>query len=201
MQKLSDMSGLLTSYEIILLEKLRSDDQSAFTVIFTKYYHDLVSFSFSFTRNTGVSEEIVQEVFLKFWENRKTLEIHSSFKSFLLKAVQNRSIDSLRHKSITDKYAQQILEHPLLSVNDTENYVLHSELEASLNHTLAKIPARYAEAFRMSRLQTLNYEEIAQQLGVSVRTVEERISKALNLLREELKDFLVLILMIFHILR
>jgi len=193
------MSELLASYERILLEKLKNDDQSAFTIIFTKYYDDLVRFSFGYTKDSDASEEIIQEVFLKLWENRKSLEIHSSLKSFLLKTVQNRSIDSLRHVNITHKYASIILENPLLAENDTENYILHSELETNFKHAMATIPVEYAEVFRMSRMETLNYQEIAQKLDISVRTVEVRISKALSLLKNELKDYLVLVLMLINL--
>lgn len=193
------MSELMASYERILLEKLKNDDQAAFTIIFTKYYQDLVRFSFGYTRNSDAAEEIVQEVFLKLWENRGTLVIHNSLKSFLLKTVQNRCIDSLRHETVTHKYASIVLEHPLLSENDTENYILHSELQANFNHAMEKIPVEYAESFRMSRIENMNYQDIAQKLNVSVRTVEVRISKALHFLREELKDFLVLIFIIFQL--
>ena len=193
------MSELVASYERILLGKLKNDDQSAFTVIFTKYYSDLVRFSFGFTRNSDSSEEIVQEVFLKLWENRSSLDIHTSLKSFLLKNVQNRSIDSLRHTGITNKYTSVVLEHAILSQNDTENYILYSELQDNLNNAMHKIPMQYAEVFRMSRLETLNYQEIADKLGVSVRTVEVRISKALGMLREELKDFLLIGLIIYQL--
>lgn len=193
------MSELVASYERILLGKLKNDDQSAFTVIFSKYYADLVRFSFGFTRNSDVSEEIVQEVFLKFWESRSSLDIHTSLKSFLLKNVQNRSIDSLRHTGITNKYTSVVLEHAILSQNDTENYILYSELQANLNQAMHKIPMQYAEVFQMSRLETLNYQEIADKLGVSVRTVEVRISKALGMLREELKDFLLIGLIIYQL--
>jgi RNA polymerase sigma-70 factor (family 1) len=192
------MSDLVASYERILLGKLKNDDQSAFTIIFTKYYSDLVRFSFGFTRNSDSSEEIVQEVFLKLWENRSTLDIHTSLKSYLLKNVQNRSIDSLRHATITNKYAAVVLDHPLLSQNDTEDYILFSELEASFNQAMENMPALYAEVFRLSRIETLNYQEIASKLKVSVRTVEVRISKALSLLRAELKDYLLIGLIIYY---
>lgn len=193
------MSELLASYERILLEKLTHNDQGAFTIIFTKYYANLVRFSFGITRNADASEEIVQDVFLKLWESRNALEIHSSLKSFLLKSVQNRSIDSLRHTSITHKYASLVLDHPILSENDTENYILFSELENKFDHALSKIPAEYAEVFRLSRIETLNYHEIAGKLGISVRTVEVRIGKALSLLREELKEFLILAFILFQL--
>ncbi len=193
------MSELVASYERILLGKLKNDDQSAFTIIFTKYYPDLVRFSFGFTRNSDLSEEIVQDVFLKFWENRSALDIHTSLKSFLLKNVQNRSIDSLRHTGIKNKYTSVVLDHPILSQNDTENYILFSELEANFSHAMDKIPIQYAEVFRMSRFETLNYQEIAAKLGISVRTVEVRIGKVLSLLREELKEFLLLTFILFQL--
>jgi RNA polymerase sigma-70 factor (ECF subfamily) len=72
-------------------------------------------------------------------------------------------------------------------------------LEASFNHAMEKIPTQYAEVFRMSRIETLNYHEIAQKLEISVRTVEVRISKALSLLREELKDYLVFVLILLQL--
>ena len=194
------MPELAASYERILLGKLKNNDQSAFTIIFTKYYADLVRFSFGFTRNSDVSEEIVQEVFLKFWENRASFSIHTSLKSFLLKSVQNRCIDLLRHNTITGKYASEILEHPVLSGNDTENYILYSDLETHFNQAMSKIPAQYAEVFRMSRIESQSYQEIAVNLGVSVRTVEVRIAKALSLLKEELRDYLFLGVLLYQLL-
>lgn len=193
------MSDLLASYEKILIGKLINDDQDAFTILFTRYYEDLVRFSFGITHNSDASEEIVQEVFLKLWENRSKLEIHSSIKSFLLKSVQNRSIDSLRHISITNKYVSKVLDHPVLLENDTENYILYSELENHLSTALGKIPSQFAEVFLMSRMESMNYHEIADKLGISVRTVEVRMSKAISLLREKLKDFLILVFTIFQL--
>ncbi|HAM98597.1 MAG TPA: RNA polymerase sigma-70 factor [Marinilabiliales bacterium] len=176
-----------------LVERLCNDDKSAFTFIFTKYYKDLVVFSFSFTRNLQASEEIVQDRFLKLWEHRNGLVVQTSLKSYLLKSVQNQSLDWLRHLKVKTNFASVILEHPVLSENNTENYILHSELQDKLDEALAKLPEPYSQAFKMNRFEALNYQEIAKKLEVSVRTVEVRISKALLLLREELKDFLLLV--------
>lgn len=194
------MSEFLASYERVLLGKLKKDDQSAFSVVFTQYYSDLVRFSFKFTNDLNISEEIVQDVFLRLWENRSSLEIHTSLKSYLLKNVQNRSIDSLRHTGITNQYVSMVLNNVIVSQNDTENYVFFSELQANYNNALKKIPVQYADVFRMSRMEGLKYQEIADELGVSVRTVEVRLSKALGMLREELKDFLLLYLIILKLL-
>lgn len=186
------------SFEKILIGKIIQNDQQSFTVIFTRYYADLVRFSTGITREPDASEEIVQDVFLKLWEQRASLDIHSSLKSFLLKSVQNRSIDYLRHIRISNAYASLILEHPVLLENDTENYILFSELEERFRQAMERIPEQYAEVFRMSRLQPLNYEEIASKLGISVRTVEVYISKAISLLRKELKEFLPLLIWFCH---
>jgi len=181
-------------YEKILIEKLNQSDQSAFGTIFTKYYKDLVRFSMRFTRNPDAAEELVQDVFVKLWENRNSLVISTSLKSFLLKSVQNRSLDHLRFENIRNKYASEILENLILSDNDTEKQVLHSELEEHFLKVLANLPELYVEVYSMSRNESMTYAEIAQKLGVSVRTVEVRMAKALQIIRLELKDFLVMVL-------
>jgi RNA polymerase sigma-70 factor (family 1) len=177
-----------------LIEGLHNNDKASFTSVFSKYYKDLVIFSFSFTKDRDAAEEIVQDIFLRLWENRHYLVIQTSLKSYLLKSVQNLSLDWLRHQKVKSGYTEDMLDHPLLYENETEHYVLHSELLEMITKSLEKIPEPYAQTFRMNRFELLNYREIASKLGVSVRTVEVRISKALSLLRKELKDFLILLL-------
>ncbi|MFZ5942401.1 MAG: RNA polymerase sigma-70 factor [Bacteroidota bacterium] len=187
---------MIASYEQALLNRLKKSDQAAFTMIFSAYYGDLVRFAFGFFRNSDEAEEVVQDVFVTLWENREQLNIHTSLKAHLLKSVQNRSIDRLRHKAVRDRFASRPAAQNLL-VNDTENYVFFSDLESKFLEAMASIPPKLSEAFRMSRLESLPYSEIAEKLGVSVRTVETRIASALKHLREELKDyFLILILLI-----
>jgi RNA polymerase sigma-70 factor (family 1) len=187
------MSSRSSIFEKQLIEKLGNNDKASFTVIFSKYYKDLVVFSYSFTRNQSASEEIIQEVFLKLWENRHSQVIEKSIKSYLLKSVQNRSLDWLRHQKVKTIHAASILDHPVLYENDTENYILYSELQDKLFQTLGRIPEECARPFMMNRFEALSYTEIAEKLGVSVRTVEVRISKALAYLKEGLKDFLLLL--------
>jgi len=184
-------------YEKILLEKIKNDDQSSFSIVFTTYYRDLVMFSLTFTKTIEVSEEIVQDTFVKFWEDRHSLVISSSLKSYFLKAVQNRSIDWIRHLKIRDKYADSILHNAVLCENDTEHYVLRSELELNIDVALKKMPVELAETFQMSRFKGLTYSEISTKLNISVRTVEVRIGKALHFLRDQLKDYLLTLLVLW----
>jgi RNA polymerase sigma-70 factor (ECF subfamily) len=175
-----------------LINRVKKDDKLAFAVLFTRYYADLVNFSVLMIRDMDAAEEIVQDLFLKLWENRNEFDDIQSLRSYLLKSVQNRSIDWLRHKRLKNQYAALLLEHPVLLQNDTENYLLYSELESELQTALSRIPEECAQVFIKSRFEAMKHEQIARLLGISVRTVENRISKTVQLLRKQLKDFIAL---------
>jgi len=177
--------------EKIILQRFQQGDRSAFSFIFTYYYSDLVNFAYTFTRDKDTAEEIIQDIFLKLWENRYSLTITSSLKSFLLRSVQNKCIDWIRHLDIQDRYRNAMMIAPLLMENDTDNYLFYSELREALEQALNLLPEEFSGTFRMNRFDGLTYQEIADKLGISVRSVEVRISKALQLLREKLKDYLI----------
>ena len=177
---------------------MRESDQSSFSVIFTGYYSDLVQFAGTFITDLDTCEDIVQNAFIDFWENRETLIILSSLKSYLLKMIQNRCIDWLRHLKICDRYNSYADHHLPLMENNTENYILRSELEANLEKAFRLLPPKISSAFRMNRQEGLTYHEIAERENVSVRTIEVRIGKALCLLREYLKDYLITILVLWN---
>ena len=182
--------------ESILSDRIKQGDSSAFSVVFSHYYKDLVMFANTFIRDKETSEEVVQDVFVKLWENKESITIKTSLKSFLLKSIQNKCIDRIRHLKIRDKYQSLILEHPVLFENDTDNYMLYSELENNLEKALKKLPADVTTTFSLSRFDGFTYHEIAEKLNVSVRTVEVRVSKALVMLREQLKDSMFTIIVI-----
>lgn len=174
-----------------LFVRVKNNDRLAFSILFTRYYSDLVRFAISIIHDKPGAEEIVQDLFVRLWENREGLSI-SCLKSYLLKAVQNGSIDWLRHESIKNSYAGFLLEHPALLRSDPEDYLLYSELESEIQEALAKVPAECAEVFKKSRFEALNHQEIATMMGISVRTVEDRISRTIRQLRIQLKDYTTL---------
>jgi RNA polymerase sigma-70 factor (family 1) len=186
------------SNEQFLINGVIRGDRSIFSVVFLKYYNDLVMFAHTFLRDLESSEELVQDVFLRLWENRDGFVVTSSLKSYLLKSVQNKCIDSLRHLKIKEHYAHKILDNPVLFENDTDNYLLYSELQKDLTKALDKLPDDISKAFRLNRFDGLTYHEIADQLHVSERTIEVRIGKALAMLREILKDYLLTIIILFR---
>lgn len=172
-----------------LLRGLRNGDNKCFTRVFTSLYPDLVIFSARITGSISIAEELVQDTFLKLWEDRESLLIHTSLRSYLLKSVQNRSFDWLKHQKTVNRYKNMILNRDLEFISETENYYLFSELKDQIEIAIQRLPDKIAEVFRLSRHEGLKYHEIASRLEVSVRTVEERMGKALQLLRENLKEY------------
>jgi len=108
----------------------------------------------------------------------------------LHKSVQNQIIDWHCHKKIVNGYSSYVLNNSPLFDFEADAYVFRSELEGSIEKAIANLPEKFKEAFEMNRFGGLKYQEIAIKLNVSVKTVEVRISKALALLRKDLKDFL-----------
>jgi RNA polymerase sigma-70 factor (ECF subfamily) len=177
-------------FELLLIEKLKSGDPDSFSDIFSAYYKDLVFFAYSFTHELSSAEDIVQDTFVKLWDDHEKLNVTVSLKSILLKTIQNKCIDWHRHRKIVNNSGTYIIDNSPLYEYDTDNYVLRSELEEMIEKAIAILPEKFKEAFEMNRFEGLKYQEIANKLNVSVRTIEVRISKALELLRKSLIDFL-----------
>jgi RNA polymerase sigma-70 factor (family 1) len=176
--------------EEFLIKKLKSGDPESFSVIFSGYYKDLVFFAYNFTHDLAVAEDIVQDTFVRLWEDHETLTVTVSLRSILLKTIQNKCIDLHRHRKIIDIHNSYIINNTLLYEYDTERYLLISEMEGIIAKTMVLLPEKIRETFILHRNEGLKYREIAEKLNVSVRTVEVRISKALELLRTGLLDFL-----------
>jgi RNA polymerase sigma-70 factor (family 1) len=176
--------------EKFIIEKIKSGDKAAFSLVFTTYYSDLVCFANTFLKNPDDSREIVQDVFTNLWSLKNDMVISKSLKSYLLKSVQNDCLDYIRHLAVKNRYSHFVLTNELLYENNTENYILCSELEAQISEALGQMPPDVAEAFKMNRFENLKYHEIADKLNVSIRTIEVRVGKALQLLRVFLKEYL-----------
>lgn len=189
------MGKLDKQQENFVLAALKQDSKEAFSLLFQTYYADLVLFSGNFVKDKHSCEDIVQSIFLKLWHDRRTIQIETSIKSYLLKAVRNSCLDEYRHIEIVRKYETEY-KSSVLDNYDTDNYILYSDLFAHLTRALDKIPPLYKEAFVLNRFEGLKYREIAEKLDVSERTVEVRMSKTLDLLRKQLKDFFIFLISI-----
>jgi len=184
------------AYELQLLARMKQDCEESFSILFNIYYKDLVLYAGSIIYDQFVCEDIVQSILLKLWNDRHTLLVETSLKSYLLRSVKNSCLDKIRHQKIVDNHAAAA-SFSRFSENETENYVLYSDLREQLEKAIEKLPEKYKEIFILSREKELKYKEIAEELSISVRTVEDRMSKALAQLRILLKDFLITYILIF----
>ncbi|WP_028663731.1 RNA polymerase sigma-70 factor [Runella zeae] len=173
-----------------ILSAIRQGDERVFETIFRKHYASLCTYGRSILHDAEEAEEIVQTVFVNIWEKREELEITQSLKSYLFRAVHNHCLNRIKHQKVRNEhqeYATYYQETTYESVSDT---VYKNELETQLSLAIEKLPEQCRIIFKLSRFNELRYQEIADQLGLSVKTVENQIGKALKILRTELADYL-----------
>lgn len=175
------------------LSLLKTGSKEAFSKLFRHYYKDLVLFAGTFIPNKSVCEDIIQTVFFKIWQQHETLNIKTSFKSFLTTSVRNACLDEIRHSKIKNNYTDSFEFLGTTHSFSTQEYILYSDLQKHLTNAIENLPEECKETFKLNKLQGLKYREIAQELNVSERTVEVRIGKSLKLLKAYLKDFLITI--------
>jgi len=174
----------------LILENLKNSNQGVFEMVFNYYYSGLVVYADQIVKDTAVSEDIVQSVFMKLWETRHSLEIRS-FRSYFIQCVKNRCIDYLRSQEVKNKFSHQHSDLPLVEM--PEDLWTKTDLDEIIQQAIGKLPPRCREIFIMSRIDNLKTAEIAEKLDLSGRTVETQISKALKILRVELADYLTIL--------
>lgn len=186
------MKSSVTTSDLFLFDRLKKGDDTVFDFIFKCYYPGLVVYASHFVLDQMCAEDIVQDVFLKFWEKSKTLEISTNLKGYFFLSVKNGCLDFLKHQKVLDKYRLQVLnEGDIPNALDVDYYV-ESELKNKIDLAISKLPDRCREIFILNRIEHKTPKEIALMLGISNRTVETQIGKALRLLRADLKDYLSL---------
>lgn len=178
-------------FETLYLRFAFEDDHKAYKELFYEFYPSLCIFAGRYISSSDACEDIVQEVFFSIWKNRKSLNIHSSFRNFLVTSVRNRCLDYLRRESTHNMYVENF-NSSVTSLSPGDVYTM-KELEEMVKTALQKLPPKIKSAFEMSRTQNMTYNEISIEMDISPKTVESYISQALKKLRIELKDYLPLI--------
>jgi RNA polymerase sigma-70 factor (ECF subfamily) len=172
-----------------LLERLRQGDAAAFDAIFRAWYGPLVGTAERMLRDRAVAEELVQDVMLELWRRRESLAPEGSPQAYLFQATRNRVLNHLRHRRIEERSEPELrVESAPESPPDAG--LGEQELEVAIHAAVRALPDRCREVFELSRVHGLRYAEIATALGISVKTVEAQMGKALRLLRERLAAWL-----------
>ncbi len=181
-----------------LLVTLQAGDITAFEMIFKTYYQPLCNYAYSFVHDRDEAEEIVQATFLSVWEKRENLTIHTGVKPYLYAMVRNAALNVLKHEKIKQQHATVELAVAERSAESVTRTVMASELEDRIYKALNKLPEQCRLVFKLSRFEELKYAEIAEQLNISVKTVENQMGKALKIMREQLKDYLPLLIVFMN---
>ncbi|MGC1241442.1 MAG: RNA polymerase sigma-70 factor [Chryseosolibacter sp.] len=179
-------------------EALTLGDITAFEMLFRTYYQPLCHYAYSFLQDKEDAEEIVQSTFLMVWEKRETLAIRTSVKPYLYAMVRNACLNVLKHEKIKQKYAGEEIAMADRSHDSVSQAVASHELEYRIQLALEELPEQCRMVFKLSRFEELKYAEIAKQLDISIKTVENHMGKALRIMREQLKDYLPLIIVLLN---
>lgn len=183
-----------------LYQQMKTGNQTAFDQLFQLYYEKLVRIAYQKTQDISIAEDIVQTVFIDFWTKKNDLVIEKSIFGYLNRMVHNRCIDYFRKQTSIQnteyKYAKKSLN---LSVLSPEEGLLNQENLNAIYAQIEALPTKCKIVFKLSRFEEMKYEEIAEQLAISKKTVEYHISTALKLLRKRVFGILVLFLFLsFH---
>jgi len=172
-----------------LLARLRRGDEPAFDALFREYYAPLVGLAESLLGTRAAAEEIVQDVMLEVWRRRETIQLEESWRAYLFRAARNRALNEIRHQRVRQKSEPYTRSEESVDASAL-NELVGDELTAAVNAAVAALDEPVREVFTLSRSNGLKYAEIANVLGVSVKTVEARMTRALKELRERLAPWL-----------
>jgi len=171
-----------------LFVQIKRGDKKSFEILFRAYYAPLCQFSRKYIKDADDCEEIVQSFFLKLWDKKDELDINQSVKNYLFSSVRNRCLNFIKHEKIKQEYQSEIMKNPDGQIDPT-SFIMEVNLVERIDQCIADLPERRREIFMLSREQGLKYREIADQLGISIKTVETQMGQALKELREKLKDY------------
>lgn len=180
--------------------KLRAGDEQAFQTLFRKYYSSLCRFAHQFLKDREQAEEAVQDMFVKIWEKRETLNIDTSVKNYFFRSIRNHCLNQIQHEKIKKQYETRMLDLARQET-ETEPFFLEVDLIRRIEKSIDSLPPKRKEIFRLNREEGMKYKEIAETLDLSIKTIEAQMGLALKHLREELKDFSTYLTTLLYIFR
>lgn len=172
-----------------LLSRIQRGDEGAYDTVFRTWYPVLVRVAAALLRDHDAAEEAAQDVMYELWRRRHLIDATVTLRAYLLRSVRNRALNRLRHLRVrrdSEVDIEALYEEPIAA----DQPVVAAELNEAVQRTLAELPPRCREVFELSRVDGLRYAEIADALGISQKTVEAQMGKALRIFRERLAPWI-----------
>jgi RNA polymerase sigma-70 factor (ECF subfamily) len=173
------------------------ESRTDFEQLFRAHYSPLCAYANHFLKDVDAAEEVVQEVMFRLWTNRETLVITTSMKSYLFRAVRNGCLNVIKHMNVREEF-RRAREMEMEGSEVFEDSLIVSELQVKIREAIERLPTERRKVFIMSRYDGLTYQQIADKLSISVKTVENQMGKALKYLREELSEYLPWLILFFY---
>lgn len=177
---------------------LKENNRAAFEEIYRRYWRKLYRIALAKLHSKEIAEELVQDIFVSFWQNRQKIVLYASLAAYLSTAVRYLVFKYFQSNKIRESYRNS-LPHYELSENTTEQEIMLQNLMDAYKQGVSDLPERCREVFTLSREENYSVKEIASQLHISEKTVENQITKALKSLRISLKNFTLLISLFLHL--
>jgi RNA polymerase sigma-70 factor (family 1) len=174
----------------LLVIRIRNDSKDAFKLLYNRYNKKLYYFSLRYLGNNEEAEELVQSVFINIWTHRKSLDETISVKNYIYRSAVNYIYNYLKKKAIRARFVETELQKGEIQSNQTYDQVLYHDLENSINLIVETLPSQQQKIFHLSRFEGLSHKEIAKNLDLSVRTVENQIYRALKIIKSKLKGYM-----------
>lgn len=192
----------LTSKDLVI--NIIAGDKSSFEKVYRYYYSRLNYFAKQYVFDSEIAKNIVQDVFTELWVKRNVLQEETNLNAWLFTVTKNKSLKIISHLKSQKNYSnyinsrQLVINYSALSDFDTSNFVFE-ELQSQIDEALDKLSPVCRKVFEMSRFEDLKNKQIAEELNLSIKTVEAHISKALRSLKSALKDYLPIFYILFHL--
>jgi len=164
---------------------IASGDRNAFEEAFRMYYAPLCAFAVQYVKDQDVAEDLVQDLFVRIWQDREKINVSTSLKSYLFASVRNRALNAMKVSARMRPLDEQNIGHVADSDRDEAEY---TDRSTRVLAAIELLPEERRKVFKLSRNEGLKYHEIAARLGISIKTVENQMGKALKTLRAELAD-------------
>ncbi len=182
------MNKPILTKEPELVDLVRKGQKKAFQQLYEIYAPRLYQFSYSYFKNEIDAEELVQEVFIKIWDNREWLDSSKNFKSYIFKITGNAIYYFIRKKNIERAYLDFARMNYKLEENQTWDSVVFNEMQENLNQLVSQLPEQQQKIFHLSKEKGHSNDEICKELNLSKRTVENHLYRAIAYLKQHFKS-------------
>ena len=180
--------------EISTIAALQQGDHKAFEEVFTAYFDKVKYLLTGLLRSESEAEELAQDIFVKLWLNRESINPDKAFSTYLYTIARNTALNSLKHKLVEENFKNSLNDFDPETADGSDEILFAKEISLLVEMTICRMPVQRRNIYQMSRTKGISNNEIAEELGISKKTVENQISLALQEIRRVISAFLVFVL-------